>query len=191
MKHWTLFAVTMMMTVAAVAADGQALPQGGGRAGGPGTGRGGRGCPPPAIPAAETCIAPGGPTWASPVLPESPILVQSAVSQHRDLRVSSPWVCAALVDDLAPAAQCRHRGPGRLRVVRHGFRSSSVPSARVHAQGLQGLRTLSCTRGSPKTATFISRTTSRSRSPPEMARKQWLGRPRSRAGRGMAAPWWT
>ncbi|RPH53963.1 MAG: hypothetical protein EHM89_19275, partial [Acidobacteria bacterium] len=104
MKHWTLFAVTMMMTVAAVAAGGQALPQGGGRAGGPGTGRGGRGCPPPAIPAAETCIAPGGPTWASPVLPESPILVQSAVSQHRDLRVFvtrglvQPWSMTWLPD---------------------------------------------------------------------------------------------
>jgi glucose/arabinose dehydrogenase len=77
------------------------------------------------------------------VLSESPILVQSAVSQHRDLRVFvikglvQPWSMTWLPDGTMLVTE----RPGRLRIVRNGV-LDPVPVAgvpEVHAQGLQGL----------------------------------------------------
>ena len=58
--------------------------------GGQGGGRGAQNCPTPAIPAAEGCISSqlGPANWPNPPLPDGPITIQSALNQHRDLRVS-------------------------------------------------------------------------------------------------------
>ncbi len=145
MKHGSLYAVMMLIAAAAIAVGAQGPSQAGGQGGGAGQGggRGGRGCPPPAIPAAETCIAPAGPNWADPILPDSPIVVQSAVNQHRDLRVFvtkglvQPWSMTWLPDGTMLVTE----RPGRLRIVRKGVLDptpvAGVPE--VHAQGLQGL----------------------------------------------------
>jgi glucose/arabinose dehydrogenase len=125
-----------------VAAQGR-----GGAPGGAGRG-GGRGpapeCLKPVVLAAECSIAPSEPTWADPVaLPDGPIMVQSAVNQHRDLRVFvtkglvQPWSMTWLPDGTMLVTE---RG-GRLRVVRKGVLDPNpvAGAPAVHAQGLQGL----------------------------------------------------
>src|SRR6476619_2805546 len=133
---------------AAAAVIAQQAPQGrAGQAGGRGQG-GGRGAPrpecvSPKIPAAECNVGAAGIQWADPPLPDGPILIESAVPAHRNLRVvvmarlQQPWSIAFLPDNNILVTE---RG-GRLRIVRNGVLDpnpvAGVP--RVHAQGLQGL----------------------------------------------------
>jgi glucose/arabinose dehydrogenase len=142
------------VVVAAIGVSAQGAPQqgagtpgGGGQAGGRGGAQGGRGqnCPTPAIPAAETCISgqlqPAN--WPNPPLPDGPFMIQSALTQHRDLRVTvikglnQPWSMAWLPDGTMLVTE---RG-GRLRVIRDGKLDptpvAGVPA--VQAGGLQGL----------------------------------------------------
>jgi glucose/arabinose dehydrogenase len=119
------------------AAD-QAPGRGGGR---------GRGGPPqsckPEIPAAECAIAAAPIQWASPPLPDGPIDVQSALPQHRNLRVvvmarlTQPWSLAFLPNGDMLVTE---RG-GQLRLIRNGaLDPTPVPGVpAVRAGGLQGL----------------------------------------------------
>ena len=78
-----------------------------GRQGAPGGGRGG--IPPPI-------------NWPEPPLPNGPILVQSAVPAHRDLRIvvtkglSHPWAMQFLPDGSILVTE----RAGRLRIIRNG-----------------------------------------------------------------------
>jgi glucose/arabinose dehydrogenase len=110
-------------------AQGQA-PQGaaqGGRQGG----RGAAAFAPPAI------------NWPAPALPDGPIMVQSAVPAHRDLRItvmkglSHPWAMAFLPDGSILVTE----RAGRLRVVRNGaVDPTPIPGLpAVAAGGLNGL----------------------------------------------------
>jgi glucose/arabinose dehydrogenase len=127
---------------------GAQTPQGGAPAagrGGAGGGRGAQNCPAPSIPAAESCISSqlGQANWADPPLPDGPIMIQSALNQHRDLQVfilkgfNQPWSMAWLPDGTMLVTE---RG-GRLRVVRNWVLDptpvAGVPQ--VQAGGLQGL----------------------------------------------------
>ena len=127
-----------------------AAGQGAGR-GGQGGGRGAQNCPTPTIPAAESCISSqlGQANWPNPPLPDGPIMIQSALNQHRDLRVfilkgfNQPWSMAWLPDPRWGAGGTMlvtERG-GRLRVVRNWVLDptpvAGVPQ--VQAGGLQGL----------------------------------------------------
>jgi glucose/arabinose dehydrogenase len=155
-----------LVVAAAVGIAAQAVPQGGraqgggaqgaGRGGAPGAapaGGGGRGCPAataPAIPAAESCVSTqlGQANWPDPPLPDGPITIQSALNQHRDLRVviikgfNQPWSMAWLPDGTMLVTE----RAGRLRIVRGSGSSSPVldptPVAGlppIQAGGLQGL----------------------------------------------------
>src|SRR5688500_20389322 len=104
--------VAALVVAAAIGVSAQSPPQQGagaapgrgGQAGARGGAQGGRGqnCPTPAIPAAETCISgqlqPAN--WPNPPLPDGPLMIQSALTQHRDLRVTvikglnQPWSMA-------------------------------------------------------------------------------------------------
>jgi glucose/arabinose dehydrogenase len=154
MKHATKLALALV-TAAAVGIGAQgggaqpAAPQGrGGAPDAAGAGRGGgrgQNCPTPAIPAAEGCISPQlqPAQWPDPPLPDGPIMVESALNQHRRLRVViikgfvQPWSMAWLPDGTMLVTE----RPGRLRVVRNGVLDptpvAGVPQ--VRAQGLQGL----------------------------------------------------
>ena len=154
MHHAAKLVVALLFIATVVHAQQQAPPPGGGRgaapAGGAGQGggrQGGRGavrpeCLMPALPAAECNIAPGI-NWASPPLPDGPIAVESAVTQHRNLRVvvmarvTQPWSLAFLPDGTMLVTE---RG-GQLRVIRNGALDpkpvDGVPP--VRASGLQGL----------------------------------------------------
>lgn len=125
--------------------------QQGGRAGGApgGAGRGqGRGnvrpeCVNPKIPAAECNIGATPIQWASPALGDGPFLTESALPQHRNLRLvvmarlEQPWSIAFLPDGAILVTE----RAGRLRVVRNGVLDptpvAGVPE--VRSQGLQGL----------------------------------------------------
>lgn len=158
-------ALCLAMTTAIVGAQ-QGGGQGAGRQGGAGAragGPGGRGPQePPAIPAAETRIAPNCATppcqpWPAPPLGEGPYLVQSALPEHRNLRVvvmarlRQPWSMAFLPDG---AILVTERGggtelvdgtrvpiTGKLRIIRNGVLDPNpVPGLpEVHTGGLQGL----------------------------------------------------
>ena len=157
MRHVLQVTAALLLAVTVVNAQQQAPAPGpggaagaggqGGRQGG-GAGGGGRGqprpeCLMPALPAAECNIAPGGANWASPALPDGPIAVESAVQQHRSLRVvvmarlTQPWSLAFLPDG---AMLVTERG-GQLRIIRNGVVDpkpvEGVPQVRTG--GLQGL----------------------------------------------------
>jgi aldose sugar dehydrogenase len=95
------------------------------------------------LPAARGGIPPGI-NWSSPPLGEGPFLIESAVPEHRNLRVVvvardlvQPWSLAFLPNgDMLVTER-----PGRLRVIREGVLDpqpvAGVPA--VHASGLQGL----------------------------------------------------
>jgi glucose/arabinose dehydrogenase len=100
-------------------------------------------CKNPALPAAECSIWPGIP-WADPPLGPGPFLIETAVAQHRNVRVvvvasglNQPWSLAWLPDGTMLVTE----RPGRLRVIRNGVLDATpvagVPEVRV--QGLQGL----------------------------------------------------
>jgi glucose/arabinose dehydrogenase len=146
--------LAVLVVAAAIGVNAQGPPQPGagtagrgGQAGGRGGAQGGRGqnCPTPAIPAAETCISsqlqPAN--WPNPPLPDGPFMIQSALTQHRDLRVTpikglnQPWSMAWLPDGTMLVTE---RG-GRLRVIRDG-KLDPTPVAGlppVQVGGLQGL----------------------------------------------------
>ena len=128
---------------AGAAAGGQGQGRGQGAAG-RGRGRGPRPeCLNPVIPAAECNIGAPAINWPSPPLPDGPIAVESALPQHRNLRVvvmarlTQPWSIAFLPDGNMLVTE---RG-GQLRVVRNGTLDprpvGGVPE--VRAAGLQGL----------------------------------------------------
>ena len=138
------------MFAATVATPGaqEAQGRGAGGARGQGAGRGGRGAPRPEcvnpkIPAAECNIGAAPIQWADPPLGDGPFLTESALPQHRSLRVvvvarlEQPWSIAFLPDGNIFVTE---RG-GRLRIIRNGVLDptpvAGVPA--VHASGLQGL----------------------------------------------------
>jgi glucose/arabinose dehydrogenase len=114
--------------------------------------QGGRGqvrpeCVNPVIPAAECGIWPGV-NWPDPPLGPGPFLLQTAVPQHRNIRVvvvadglNQPWSMAWLPDGTMFVTE----RAGRLRVIRNGVLDptpvAGVPE--VRAQGLQGLMDVS------------------------------------------------
>ncbi len=122
---------------------------------------GGRGGPPrscnPNIPAAECSVGAPPINWAAPDLPAGPIAFESAMPQHRNLRLvvmarlAQPWSMAFLPDNVILVTE-RGGGSemvdgkrvpitGRLRVVRNGVLDptpvAGVPQ--VRSAGLQGL----------------------------------------------------
>lgn len=144
-KTGTLVLFVALALTTALGAQGRqqgAGAQGAGRGGGAGRGQD---CPTPAIAAAERCISsqlqPA--SWPNPPLPDGPIAIQSALTQHRDLRITvikglnQPWSMAWLPDGTMLVTE----RPGRLRVIRSGKLDpnpvAGVPQ--VQAGGLQGL----------------------------------------------------
>jgi glucose/arabinose dehydrogenase len=100
-------------------------------------------CVNPKIPAAECNIGAPPIQWADPPLGDGPFLIESALPQHRNLRVvvmarlQQPWSIAFLPDG---GVLVTERG-GALRIIRNGVLDptpvAGVPT--VHAAGLQGL----------------------------------------------------
>lgn len=127
-----------------------------------GPGAGGGQPQPPEIPAAEARIAPNCAArpcqpWPAPPLGDGPYLLESALPEHRNLRVvvmarlRQPWSVAFLPDG---AILVTERGggtelvdgkrvpvPAKLRIIRNGVLDPTpVPGLPpVHAAGLQGL----------------------------------------------------
>ena len=126
-----LVLVSVLLATGVVAQQPPAQGAGAGAAGqGRQGGRGPGGAPPPL-------------NWAAPVLPDGPIAAQSAMPQHRDLRItvtkglSHPWAMAFLPDG---GILVTERG-GQLRLIRNGVLQkepiAGVPA--VAAGGLNGL----------------------------------------------------
>ena len=127
-----LSALALIGSMAATAVTAQPPAQGGatppGRQGAPGGGRGG--IPPPI-------------NWPDPLLPNGPIMAQSAVPAHRDLRIvvskglSHPWAMQFLPDGSILVTE----RAGRLRIIRNGVVDptpiAGLPA--VAAAGLNGL----------------------------------------------------
>ena len=125
MSNRIIAGMSALGVVAVVATSGllaQQPAQGGGR--GPG------GAPPPL-------------TWPAPPLADGPIFAQSAMPQHRDLRItvtkglSHPWAMAFLPDGSILITE----RAGRLRIVRNGtLDPTPIPGVpAVAAGGLNGL----------------------------------------------------
>jgi glucose/arabinose dehydrogenase len=123
----------------------QAAPGAGaaGRAQGAGRGPVRPECVNPALPAAE-CNVPPGINWPDPPLGAGPFLLETAVPQHRNIRVvvvatglNQPWSLTWLPDGTMLVTE----RAGRLRAIRNGVLDpnpvAGVPE--VRAQGLQGL----------------------------------------------------
>ena len=114
--------------------------QGGG--GAQGAGAGGPQAGGTALPAAESRI-PNAIDWPSPQIGDGPFMIESAVPEHRNLRVvvvaklEQPWSAAWLPDGSMLVTE----RPGRLRIIRNGTLDpkpiAGVPQ--VRASGLQGL----------------------------------------------------
>ena len=134
-----LSALAFIGVVATVALTAQQPAQGAGAGAGAAQGRqggqggragGGLGAPPPI-------------NWAAPPLPDGPIMVQSAVPAHRDLRItvikglSHPWGMQFLPDGSILVTE----RPGRLRIIRNGVLDATPISGlpAIAAQGLNGL----------------------------------------------------
>ena len=109
--------------------------QGGGQAGRQGGQQGGR--------QGAAAFAPPAINWPAPPLPDGPIMVQSAVPAHRDLRLtvmkglSHPWAMAFLPDGSILVTE----RAGRLRIVRNGVVDPApIPGLpAIAASGLNGL----------------------------------------------------
>jgi glucose/arabinose dehydrogenase len=146
--------IAVTLAVVGIEAAGQGAGRAGqaggqGRAGGGGAApAAGRGpvrpeCVNPPIPAAECNIAPGI-NWNDPPLGAGPFLIETAVPQHRNVRVvvvtnalNQPWSATWLPDGTMLVTE----RIGQLRAIRNGVLDptpvAGVPA--VRAQGLQGL----------------------------------------------------
>ena len=146
---------------AAVTLDAQqAQGRADGAAGGQGRGQGaGRGavrpeCVNPKIPAAECNIGATPINWPDPPLGDGPFLIESAVPQHRNLRVvvmarlRQPWSIAFLPDgDILVTERGggvdENKRPvsGQLRIIRKGVLDPNpvAGAPQVQAAGLQGM----------------------------------------------------
>jgi glucose/arabinose dehydrogenase len=129
MSNRILAGISALGVVAAIATSGVLAQQG--AAGGRQGGRGAAAFAPPAI------------NWPAPPLPDGPIMVQSAVPAHRDLKItvikglSHPWAMQFLPDGSILVTE----RAGRLRVIRNGkVDPAPVPGLpAIAASGLNGL----------------------------------------------------
>jgi glucose/arabinose dehydrogenase len=141
-----LLCVVIVAALGAQQGQGRGQGAGGrGQAGGGGQGRGAPRpeCVNPKIPAAECNIGATAIQWADPPLGDGPFLIESALPQHRNLRVvvmarlEQPWSIAFLPDGAILVTE----RAGRLRIIRNGTLDpnpvAGVPA--VRAGGLQGL----------------------------------------------------
>ena len=125
-KLASAFVAVALIATAGLIAQQPAPAAQGGRQGG----RGGAIAPPPI-------------NWPAPPLPDGPIMVQSAVPAHRNLRItvikglSHPWAMQFLPDGAILVTE----RAGRLRIIRNGVLDpapiAGLPA--VAASGLNGL----------------------------------------------------
>ena len=148
------------MCAAAVTLDAQQTQGRAEGAGGQGRGQGtGRGaarpeCVNPKIPAAECNVGATPINWADPPLGDGPFLIESALPQHRNLRVvvmarlRQPWSIAFLPEgDIfvtergGGVDENKRPVPGQLRIIRKGVLDPNpvAGAPQVHAAGLQGM----------------------------------------------------
>jgi glucose/arabinose dehydrogenase len=120
--------------------------EGAGRGQGGGRGRGAvrPECLHPVIPAAECSVGAAPIQWASPPLGDGPFLLETALPQHRNIRVvvvarqlEQPWSATWLPDGSMLVTE----RAGRLRIIRNGVLDPNpiVGVPKVRAAGLQGL----------------------------------------------------
>jgi glucose/arabinose dehydrogenase len=137
---FALLAAVVLSVAIGHAQQGPGGRQGGGRGQGAGTAPNAAGGS--KLPAAENRISPAI-NWASPQIGDGPFMFESAVPEHRNLRVvvvarlEQPWSATWLPDGSMLVTE----RPGRLRIIRNGVLDptpvAGVPP--VRAQGLQGL----------------------------------------------------
>ena len=147
-------AVTLDAQQAQGRGAGAAGPQGAGRGQGRGRGAARPECLNPKIPAAECNIGATPINWPDPPLADGPFLIESALPQHRNLRVvvmarlRQPWSIAflpggdILVTERGGGVDENKRpNPGQLRIIRKGVLDPNpvAGAPQVHAAGLQGM----------------------------------------------------